>query len=103
MGILNVTPDSFADGGLWVDPSRAVDAALQMEADGADLIDVGGESTRPGAEALPLEQELARVMPVIEALAPPAARADLGGHLQGGGRRRGRWPRAPRSSTTSAR
>ena len=69
MGILNVTPDSFADGGLWADPARAVDAALQMEADGADVIDIGGESTRPGAEALPLETELARVMPVIEALA----------------------------------
>ena len=55
MGILNVTPDSFADGGLWTDPARAVDAALQMEADGADLIDIGGESTRPGAEALPLD------------------------------------------------
>ena len=70
MGILNVTPDSFADGGLWADRERAVDAALQMEADGADVIDIGGESTRPGAEALPLETELARVMPVIEALAP---------------------------------
>ena len=69
MGILNVTPDSFADGGLWIDPARAVDAALQMEADGADLIDIGGESTRPGAEALPLDEELSRVMPVIEALA----------------------------------
>ena len=69
MGILNVTPDSFADGGQWTEPSRALDAALQMEADGADLIDVGGESTRPGAEALPLDVELARVMPVIEALA----------------------------------
>ena len=69
MGILNVTPDSFADGGLWIDPARAVDAALQMEADGADLIDIGGESTRPGAEALPLDVELSRVMPVIEALA----------------------------------
>jgi dihydropteroate synthase len=68
MGILNVTPDSFADGGLWTDPSRAVAAALQMEADGADLIDVGGESTRPGAEPLPLDVELARVMPVVEAL-----------------------------------
>ena len=70
MGILNVTPDSFADGGLWLDPSRAVDAALQMEDDGADLIDIGGESTRPGAEPLPLDVELARVLPVIEALAP---------------------------------
>ena len=69
MGILNVTPDSFADGGLWIDPSHAIDAALAMEADGADVIDIGGESTRPGAEALPLDEELARVMPVIEALA----------------------------------
>ena len=69
MGILNVTPDSFADGGRWVDPARAVEAALQMEADGADLIDIGGESTRPGAEALPLDEELSRVMPVIEAAA----------------------------------
>ena len=69
MGVLNVTPDSFADAGLWLDPARAVDAALQMEADGADLIDIGGESTRPGAEALPLDAELSRVMPVIEALA----------------------------------
>ena len=69
MGILNVTPDSFADAGLWLDPARAVDAALQMEADGADLIDIGGESTRPGAEALPLDVELSRVMPVIKALA----------------------------------
>ncbi len=69
MGILNVTPDSFADGGLWIDPARAVDAALRMEDDGADLIDIGGESTRPGAAALPLDEELARVMPVIDALA----------------------------------
>jgi dihydropteroate synthase len=70
MGILNITPDSFADGGRWVDAAQAVDAALQMEADGADLIDIGGESTRPGAQALPLDVELARVMPVIERLAP---------------------------------
>jgi dihydropteroate synthase len=69
MGILNVTPDSFADGGLWTDPSRAIDAALRMEAEGADFIDVGGESTRPGAEALSQDDELARVMPVIDALA----------------------------------
>jgi len=69
MGILNVTPDSFADGGQWIDPARAVDAALAMEADGADIIDIGGESTRPGAEPLPLDEELARVLPVIEGLA----------------------------------
>jgi dihydropteroate synthase len=69
MGILNVTPDSFADGGLWADASGAVDAGLRMEAEGADIIDVGGESTRPGAMALSLDEELARVMPVIEGLA----------------------------------
>jgi dihydropteroate synthase len=70
MGILNITPDSFADGGLWLDPARAVEAAFQMEADGADLVDIGGESTRPGAEAVPLDVEIARVVPVVEALAP---------------------------------
>ena len=70
MGILNVTPDSFADGGRWLEPSRAVDAALEMQEAGAGIIDVGGESTRPNAEPLSLELELARVLPVIEALAP---------------------------------
>ena len=69
MGILNVTPDSFADGGLWTEPSRAVDAALQMEADGADLIDVGGESTRPGATRVDEAEELRRVIPVVRGLA----------------------------------
>jgi dihydropteroate synthase len=69
MGILNVTPDSFADGGLHFDTDRAVDAALRMVDDGADIVDVGGESTRPGAEALPAEDELRRVIPVIERLA----------------------------------
>jgi dihydropteroate synthase len=69
MGVLNLTPDSFADGGRWTDPAKAVDAALAMEASGADLIDIGGESTRPGAEPLPVEEELARVLPVVRALA----------------------------------
>lgn len=69
MGILNVTPDSFADGGAYSRLEAAVDAALRMEGEGADIIDIGGESTRPGAEALSLDAELARVMPVIEALA----------------------------------
>jgi dihydropteroate synthase len=66
MGILNVTPDSFSDGGVHFDHPKAVHAALQMEADGAALIDVGGESTRPGAEAIPEGEELERVVPVIE-------------------------------------
>jgi dihydropteroate synthase len=69
MGILNVTPDSFADGGLHFDVERAVEAGVRMAEDGADIIDVGGESTRPGADALPEAEELRRVIPVIERLA----------------------------------
>jgi len=68
MGILNVTPDSFSDGGLWLDEEAAVRYALAMQEAGADIIDVGGESTRPGAQAVTLEQELERVIPVIQAL-----------------------------------
>lgn len=68
MGVLNITPDSFSDGGLWLDPERAVEAALAMQQAGAAIIDVGGESTRPGAMAVSVQQELDRVMPVIEAL-----------------------------------
>ena len=70
MAILNVTPDSFADGGRHCDPDRAVDAALRMASDGADIIDVGGESTRPGAEPVGAAEERRRVLPVIERLAP---------------------------------
>jgi dihydropteroate synthase len=69
MGILNVTPDSFGETGSRLDPHRAIDAGLVMEAQGADLIDVGGESTRPGADPLSAEGELARVLPVLEGLA----------------------------------
>jgi dihydropteroate synthase len=69
MGIVNVTPDSFSDGGALIDPQRAVDAAVQMVEDGADILDVGGESTRPGAQPLPISAELDRVLPVIERLA----------------------------------
>lgn len=69
MGILNVTPDSFSDGGKHLAAARAVDAALRMEEDGADIIDIGGESTRPYSDAVAVEEELRRVMPVIEALA----------------------------------
>ncbi|MFZ5979114.1 MAG: dihydropteroate synthase [Candidatus Zixiibacteriota bacterium] len=68
MGILNVTPDSFSDGGLYETIDKAVEHALAMEADGADIIDVGGESTRPGAEAVPEPEELTRVIPVVKAL-----------------------------------
>ncbi|MEO7274406.1 MAG: dihydropteroate synthase [Vicinamibacterales bacterium] len=69
MGILNITPDSFADGGVNADPARAVARGLEMVAEGADIVDVGGESTRPGAEAVPEAEELRRVLPVIEQLA----------------------------------
>lgn len=69
MGILNVTPDSFSDGGLYFDASAAIKRALQMVADGADIIDIGGESTRPGAEPLSVEEELNRTIPVIKTLA----------------------------------
>ena len=69
MAVVNVTPDSFSDGGVRFDPVRAVDDAQRMAAQGADILDVGGESTRPGAEALPVEEELRRVLPVVERLA----------------------------------
>ena len=69
MGILNVTPDSFSDGGSHSDLSSAVDRALQMFDEGADLIDIGGESTRPGAPSVTADEEIRRVLPVIEALA----------------------------------
>jgi len=73
MGILNVTPDSFSDGGRYFDRERALDHARRMLADGADLIDVGGESTRPGAVAVDEADELARVIPVVDELAREGA------------------------------
>jgi dihydropteroate synthase len=69
MGIVNVTPDSFADGGVRFDAARAIEDGLRMIADGADIIDVGGESTRPGAETLDAGEELRRVLPVVERIA----------------------------------
>ena len=69
MGVLNVTPDSFSDGGRYLDPADAVARAERLVAEGADLVDVGGESTRPGSDSVPEEEELARVLPVVETLA----------------------------------
>lgn len=69
MGVLNVTPDSFSDGGRWLDPVAAIDHGRGMIADGATVIDVGGESTRPGARPVDETEELRRVLPVVEALA----------------------------------
>lgn len=68
MGVINVTPDSFSDGGQRLDPAAAIDAGVQMVAAGADLLDVGGESTRPGAHAIGEDEERRRVLPVIEGL-----------------------------------
>jgi dihydropteroate synthase len=70
MGILNVTPDSFSDGGEFFDRRAAVEQGRRMRNEGADLIDIGGESTRPGSEPVSAEEEMERVVPVIEALAP---------------------------------
>ncbi len=69
MGVLNVTPDSFSDGGSYSDATAAIDAALRMVDDGADIIDVGGESTRPGARPVDGAEELRRTIPIVEALA----------------------------------
>jgi len=68
MGIVNVTPDSFSDGGKYVSRQAAIDHALQLIEDGADILDVGGESTRPGAVAVPVDEEYERVIPVIEGI-----------------------------------
>jgi dihydropteroate synthase len=69
MGIVNVTPDSFSDGGLFLDPEQAIEHGRELASEGADILDVGGESTRPGAEAVSAEEELSRVVPVVEGLA----------------------------------
>ncbi|HDK16854.1 MAG TPA: dihydropteroate synthase, partial [Nitrospirae bacterium] len=69
MGILNATPDSFSDDGIYSDRKRAVARALEMRDEGADIIDIGGESTRPGAKKVSVKEEIRRVVPVIEELA----------------------------------
>ncbi|HVS09774.1 MAG TPA: dihydropteroate synthase [Planctomycetota bacterium] len=73
MGVLNVTPDSFSNGGEHLDPDRALQRGLEMAAEGAELIDVGGESTRPGSDPVSEDEELRRVIPLVEALAPRVA------------------------------
>jgi dihydropteroate synthase len=73
MGIVNVTPDSFSDGGKYADSNAAVAHGLELVRRGADILDIGGESTRPGSLPVPLEEELRRVIPVIQALAQQTA------------------------------
>lgn len=68
MGILNITPDSFSDGGLYLDEKRAIERALRLAEDGADIIDIGGESTRPGSDPVPVNEEIRRTIPVIRAI-----------------------------------
>jgi len=68
MGILNVTPDSFSDGGLYLKPEAAVARAIAMEAAGAHIIDIGGESTRPGSDGIPADEEIRRILAVLEQL-----------------------------------
>jgi dihydropteroate synthase len=77
MAVLNVTPDSFSDGGEWFDGDAALAHAAELVADGADILDVGGESTRPGAAPVPEPEELRRVVPIVEAAAArhPARRS----------------------------
>jgi dihydropteroate synthase len=77
MGVVNVTPDSFSDGGRYLDPQAAIAHGLALEVEGAAILDVGGESTRPGATAVVLEEELRRVLPVIGGLAARGARARI--------------------------
>ncbi len=73
MGVVNVTPDSFSDGGRWFEPSAAIEHGLRLIEEGADLLDLGGESTRPGAARVPLAEERARVLPVLRALVDAGA------------------------------
>jgi dihydropteroate synthase len=73
MGVVNVTPDSFSDGGQWFEPGAAIDHGRELLAQGADILDVGGESTRPGAERPSVEEELRRVIPVVTSLAATGA------------------------------
>src|SRR3954464_2412636 len=77
MGVVNVTPDSFSDGGLWLAPDDAVAHGRELVAEGADILDIGGESTRPGAEPVGADEELRRGIPVIETLAAGGARISI--------------------------
>ena len=93
MGVVNVTPDSFSDGGRFLDRQAAIARGRNLVAQGADWIDVGGESTRPRAEPVPVDEELRRVVPVVEALRPTAWPCrSIPGRLRSP---RPPWPRAP--------
>ena len=95
MGVVNVTPDSFSDGGLFASTEAAIAHGRRLAGEGADILDIGGESTRPGSEPVPEDEELRRVLPVVEALA-----AD--GHVVSIDTRRAGVMRAARNAPTSA-
>ncbi|EUA24430.1 pterin binding enzyme family protein [Mycobacterium xenopi 3993] len=99
MGVVNVTDDSFSDGGRYLDPDRAVEHGLRLAAEGAAIIDVGGESTRPGAVRIEPQVETARVVPVVKQLAAQGLRSASTRSAPGWRARRSRA--APGSSTTS--
>ena len=88
MGIVNVTPDSFSDGGLFLDAGAAIEHGRRLAREGAAILDIGGESTRPGSDPVPEDEELRRVLPVVEQLAG-GERPHLDRHDQVGGRARG--------------
>ena len=77
MGVVNVTPDSFSDGGHWLAPDKAIAHGLELTGQGADIVDVGGESTRPGAQRVPMAEELGRALPVVTALAEAGCRVSI--------------------------
>jgi dihydropteroate synthase len=81
MGVLNVTPDSFSDGGSFVDPDNAIKQAQKMIDEGADIIDIGGESSRPGAKPVTLEEELRRISPIIKVVEKRYLSVYFGRHL----------------------
>ena len=87
MGIVNITPDSFSDGGRSLSASAAAEHARGLIQQGADLLDLGAESTRPGSDPVPLEEELRRLLPVLEHLGSDDCRPPLDRHVQGPGRR----------------
>ena len=100
MGIVNVTPDSFSDGGRFLQAGAAIEHGLRLIGEGAQIVDVGGESTRPGAEPVAAEQELRRVLPVIEGLAAALAGAQISIDTPRRRSRARRWMPERRWSTT---
>src|SRR5947208_14365550 len=80
MGVVNVTPDSFSDGGLYLEATAAIEHGLELEGQGAAILDIGGESTRPGAAPVSAEEELHRVLPVIDGLTERGAAARISIH-----------------------